>query len=224
VRRLHRTLDHVQVPIQPLTQKLTPDFRVAVATGAVAMAALIAASTFGNIHGPDLRHRVIAGSCAGGFVILAVYASRSVGNEFARLLEARTGRAHAGVVRLLITLAGYALVLVTALSVLAVPVQHLLLGGALTGVIIGIAAQQALSNLFAGLVLLLARPFNVGDDIRIRAGSLGGVLDGHVVGMGMTYVTLDMADGPISVPNGTLLAAAIGPQPNEQDDTSNLAA
>jgi small-conductance mechanosensitive channel len=35
---------------------------------------------------------------------------------------------------------------------LAVPVQHLLLGGALTGVVVGIAAQPALGNVFAGLV------------------------------------------------------------------------
>ncbi len=217
MRRLHRTLDHVQVPVQPLTEKLTPDFRAAFFSGALATTALVATSALGDVHGHELRQRVVAFAGAAGFVVLAAFATRDLGNEFARLLEPRTGRAHAGVVRLLVTLAGYALVLVTALGLLAVPVQHLLLGGALTGVIIGIAAQQALSNLFAGLVLLLARPFNIGDEVRVRAGSLGGVLDGRVIGMGMTYVTLETAEGPVSVPNGTLLAAGIGPPPSGVD-------
>jgi hypothetical protein len=80
-------------------------------------------------------------------------------------------------------------------------------------VIIGIAAQQALGNVFAGVVLLLARPFNVGDAIRLRAGSLSGELNGVVSGMGMTYVTLETSDGPLSIPNSGVLAAVIGPLP-----------
>jgi small-conductance mechanosensitive channel len=124
------------------------------------------------------------------------------------------GPSHAGVVRLLIMVFGIAITLLATLGLLAVPVQHLLLGGALTGVIVGIAAQQALGNVFAGLVLLLARPFNVGDTIRIRSGSLGGEFTGRVTGMGLTYVTLDTPDGLLSVPNSGLLAAAIGPQPD----------
>jgi hypothetical protein len=39
------------------------------------------------------------------------------------------------------------------LSMLSVPVGHLLLGGAIAGVVLGIAAQQSLGNVFAGLVL-----------------------------------------------------------------------
>jgi len=223
VRRLHRTLDHVQVPIQPLTERLTPDFRAAVVTGALSIASLIVASAFGNIHAPQLQRKVIAGAGALGFIVLAAVATRSVASELGRVLEPRTGRAHAGVVRLLITLVGYGLVLVTALGLLAVPIQHLLLGGALTGVIIGIAAQQALSNLFAGLVLLMARPFNIGDEVRVRAGSLGGVLDGRVTGMGMTYVTMHTEQGLISIPNGTLLAAGIGPVPVAEDEQRTAA-
>jgi len=115
-------------------------------------------------------------------------------------------------VRLLITVAGLAIAILATLGLLAVPVQHLLLGGALTGVIVGIAAQQALGNVFAGLVLLLARPCNVGDAIRVRSGSLGGELTGTVTGMGLTYVTLDTPDGLLSIPNSVLLNAGIGPQ------------
>jgi hypothetical protein len=115
--------------------------------------------------------------------------------------------------RWLVTIVGYVIVLITALGLFAVPVQHLVLGGALTGVIVGIAAQQALGNVFAGVVLLLARPFSVGDAIRIKSGSLGGVTEGTVSAMGMTYVTVITEEGPLSVPNSGLLAAAVGPMP-----------
>jgi hypothetical protein len=98
-----------------------------------------------------------------------------------------------------------------ALGLLAVPVKHLLVGGALTGIIVGIAAQQALGNVFAGLVLLLARPFNVGDRILLRHSTLGGELRGPVSAMGLTYVTLEMDAGPLSVPNNLMLGARIGP-------------
>jgi len=101
--------------------------------------------------------------------------------------------------------------LLIGLALLAVPVQHLLVGGALTGVLIGIAAQQALGNVFAGLVLLLNRPFTIGDHIRIRSGALGGEFDGTITGMGLTYVALDTTSGPLQVPNASILAAAVGP-------------
>ena len=45
------------------------------------------------------------------------------------------------------------------LQLLDVDLRTLLLGGAITGVVVGIAAQQPLSNFFAGLVLLFARPY-----------------------------------------------------------------
>ncbi len=113
-------------------------------------------------------------------------------------------------------LSGLMVVVLITLGPPSVPIQHLLLGGASTGVILGIAAQRALGNIFAGPVLLLARPFNVGDAIRIRSGTLGGELLCQVVAMGLTYITLETAAGPLSVPNSVLLASGIGPQPDRR--------
>ena len=94
-----------------------------------------------------------------------------------------------------------------------VPLGQLLLSGALTSVFVGIAAQQALSNVFAGLVLLFARPFQVGDAIRLRAGALGGTLDGIVTDIGITYVRFDTGGSVMSVPNSQVLNAVVGPIP-----------
>jgi small-conductance mechanosensitive channel len=97
------------------------------------------------------------------------------------------------------------------LSILSIPVGHLLLGGAIAGVVIGIAAQQSLGNAFAGMVLLLARPFAVGNRIRVRSGALGGEFSGTVTAMSLTYVSVLTDEGMLKVPNSSLLAAAVGP-------------
>jgi hypothetical protein len=80
-----------------------------------------------------------------------------------------------------------------------------------TGILVGIAGQQTLANVFAGLVLLLSRPFGVGDMIRLRSGALGGQLEGTVTEIGITYLQLETPDGVLHVPNAQVLAAAAGP-------------
>ena len=105
--------------------------------------------------------------------------------------------------------------LVITLDLFGVPVTQLVLGGALTTVFVGIAAQQALGNVFAGLVLVFARPFQVGDAIRLRAGALGGTMDGTVTDIGITYVRLNTDGSVMSVPNSQVLNAVVGPIPPE---------
>ena len=61
------------------------------------------------------------------------------------------------------------------------------------------------------MVLLLARPVDVGDPVLIRSGAMGGELRGKVVEIGITYVRLDTTDGPFHLPNSQVLAAAIAP-------------
>jgi len=96
-------------------------------------------------------------------------------------------------------------------GLMKVPIGQLLVGGAVTTILLGIAGQQTLSNVFAGLVLLLSRPFNVGDFIRLKSGALGGVTDGLVAEIGITYLRLDTEDGTLHLPNSQVLAAAVGP-------------
>ncbi len=58
-------------------------------------------------------------------------------------------------------------------------------------------------------MLLFARPFGVGDRIRIRSGALG-VIDVTVLGIGLTYVTVQTEDGILKIPNSVMLASGIG--------------
>ena len=134
------------------------------------------------------------------------------------LLEPKVGTSHAAIVRYAILLVGAFTTLVITLDLFGVPVSQLVLGGALTSVFVGIAAQQALSNVFAGLVLLIARPFQVGDAIRLQAGALGGTIDGIVTDIGITYVRLNTDGSVMSVPNSQVLNAVVGPIPPEPDE------
>jgi small-conductance mechanosensitive channel len=213
VRLLTRTFDRIEVPSR-LRPTVSPVFRAAVISGLLAVLCLAVVASLGNVHGRELHSRLIGFAGTAVFFVLAALTVRNVANELHRVLASRVGESHAAVVRLLVTVTGLAIAILATLALLAVPLQRLLLGGALTGVVIGIAAQQALGNVFAGLVLLLARPFNVGDAIRIRSGSLGGELTGTVTGMGLTYVTLDTDNGMLAVPNNALLSSAIGRIPD----------
>jgi small-conductance mechanosensitive channel len=64
---------------------------------------------------------------------------------------------------------------------------------------------------FASVVLLLAKPFSVGERIRIRSGALGGIFDATVLAVSLTYVTVRTDDGVLKIPNSVMLATAAGP-------------
>ena len=77
--------------------------------------------------------------------------------------------------------------------------------------VLGLAAQQTLGNLIAGIVLLSARPFRVGDTVRLQAGPLAGQIEGVVTSLGLMYTTFDSGGDPVLVPNSAVLAAAVRP-------------
>ena len=163
--------------------------------------------------GTGVINQVIAAATAVAFCVFASAATIGLSGRAREVLQPVIGTSHSAVVRYALVLIGAVTTLVVTLVLFDVPVGQLLLGGALTSVFVGIAAQQALSNVFAGLVLLLARPFKVGDSIRLRAGALSGEIGGTVSEIGITYVRLATADGVVSVPNSQVLNAVVGPLP-----------
>ncbi len=155
--------------------------------------------------------KVIAAACIAAFCVLSAVAVVGLAGKARDVLSPAVGTGHAAVVRYAILLIGGAATLVFAISLMKVPVGQLLVGGAVTTILLGIAGQQSLSNVFAGLVLLLSRPFTVGDYIRLKSGALGGVTEGLVTEIGITYLRIDTEDGVLNLPNSQVLAAAVGP-------------
>jgi len=178
----------------------------------VASAALAYGSEDGNFHSSALHPKVIAWSCAAAIVVFGVAAARRLSSAMDGVVSQRGVPAAGAALRLVSSGVGYIIVVFSVFSVLGVSIARLLVGVGLAGVVLGIAAQQSLGNVVAAIVLLFARPFSVGDYIRIRSGVVG-VLDVTVVGIGLTYVTVRTEDGDLKIPNSAVLAAGIGQLP-----------
>jgi hypothetical protein len=179
---------------------------------AAAAASAWARSSFPHLFSSGhVASQIVSAATAVAFCVFASAATIGLSGKAREVLQPVIGASHAAVVRYALVLIGAVTTLLVTLVLFDVPVGQLLLGGALTSVFVGIAAQQALSNVFAGLVLLLARPFKVGDSIRLRAGALSGEIGGTVSEIGITYVRLATADGLVSVPNSQVLNAVVGP-------------
>lgn len=188
--------------------------RRALVYGFVAVLALGADSAFGDVRSRHLEPKTMGLTCVGVFLVFGVLAVRRAISGLSDVSESRTGRRSGGGVLLLLTAAGYAVVLFVVLGMVGASAAHLLVGGTVAGVILGIAAQQTLGNVFAGIVLTLSHPFRVGDRIRVRSGALGGVFEATVLAIGLTFVTVQADDGVYNLPNATLLAGGVGPAPS----------
>jgi small-conductance mechanosensitive channel len=175
----------------------------------IAVVAIIVKSEFDGRHGLAHHSSVVTWITVPVLLISGIYAVGRLADAMGRTLARRSIEAAAAVVRLVATGVGYLLVLIAVFELLGVSIAHLIIGFGLAGVVLGIAAQQSLGNIFASLVLLFARPFSVGEHIRVRSGTIG-VVDAWVLGIGLTYVTLQTEDGLLKVPNSVMLASGIG--------------
>jgi small-conductance mechanosensitive channel len=210
-------LRHRQKTIDVISRARQNDWKVAVPAGLVTAAALVVGSALGSVHGPALRPRVVVWSAAAFLLVFGVIATRRVGAGLGHLVTTRTMASAGAAVRLVTTGVGYLIIICAELGLLDVSIDHLLVGAGLAGVVLGIAAQQSLSNVFASVVLLLAKPFSVGERIRIRSGALGGIFEATVLGVSLTYVTVHTDDGILKIPNSVMLATAAGPvAPHEE--------
>jgi len=92
---------------------------------------------------------------------------------------------------------------VTALGTVGVNVTALVAGLGLTGFALGFAFRDVLSNLLAGLLLLIYRPFARHDHISVTG------YEGTVAGVDLRYTTLQREDGKVLIPNSILFTNPI---------------
>ena len=160
-----------------------------------------------RFFGVDVPVRIAAGIA----LLILGWAIATAAGRAARHVLARYGLQVAGPLAFLVRLAAIVATLVVALRTVGLGVQSVAIGGAATAIVAGLAAQQTLGNLFAGIVLLGARPFRVGERVRLQSGALAGQLEGVVVDAGLLYTELARGADRILVPNSTLLSSAIVP-------------
>jgi small-conductance mechanosensitive channel len=144
-------------------------------------------------------------------IVLGWHIARDVGRALGPTLFRRLDPGTAGTVGFLIRLVFVGLAIIVALRVAGLDPRTLAVGGAFTAVIVGLAAQQTLGNLIAGTVLLSARPFRVGERVRLQGGGIAGQIEGIVSSLGLLYTTFAQGDDQVMVPNSVVLNVAIVP-------------
>jgi small conductance mechanosensitive channel len=137
--------------------------------------------------------------------------ARDLGRAAGPTLFRRMDPGTAGTVGFIVRFFTIVVAVLAALRVAGLDPRTLAVGGAFTAVILGLAAQQTFGNLFAGLVLLSARPFRVGDRVRLQGGGLAGQIEGVVSSLGLLYTTFSDGEDQIMVPNNVVLSVAVVP-------------
>jgi len=92
---------------------------------------------------------------------------------------------------------------ITALSEMGIDVGALVAGLGLTGFAFGFAFKDIISNVLAGVLIIIYKPFQVGDQIKIKAYS------GNVVSIDLRYTVLNTEGDMVYVPNSLLFTDAI---------------
>jgi small-conductance mechanosensitive channel len=162
-------------------------------------------------------------------VILVAWLGWMISRDVSRLapvLFKRMDPATAGTVGFILRLLCVAATVLATLAVAGITTRTLAVGGAFTAVVLGLAAQQTLGNLFAGMVLLSARPFKLGELVHLQAGALGGPIKGVVSQLGLLYTTVARGEDRVQIPNTLVLSAVVVPvrEPEPVDVRVRLAA
>ncbi len=159
---------------------------------------------------------------AGAILLVAWAAARAFTSAVNAVLRRQGQMHHGATVRIFINIL-IATAAILALSHLAgVSIEAIFLGSAFAGIVLGLAAQTVLANVFAGLLLVVASPFHPGDRVSIISSSYGAFppsyphemvypsYAGVVEDVELLYTILRLdAGGLAKVPNSIVLAALL---------------
>jgi small conductance mechanosensitive channel len=174
-----------------------------------------------ELIGVDMPVRIIT---VAALLALGWNVARDIGRALGPALLRRMDPATAGTVDFLIRLCAVTITLLVALNIAGLQPHEIVLGSAFTAVVCGLAAQQLIGNLIAGALLLNARPFRVGDRVRLQGGGVAGEVEGKVIALGLLYTALASGGDTILVPNSVVLNIAVMPrrQPDAVDVRGHL--
>lgn len=166
-----------------------------------------------NIFNEDLLNRIVGFLGSAGMKLLLAIVIVIAGIKLVNLIvrKIRTGKAFekmdTSVISFITSFAGIALkaiVLITAAAYLGVPMSSMVALVASAGVAIGLALQGGLSNIASGIMIIIIRPFSVGDFIE-NAGFMG-----TVDSIGIFHTTLATPDNKkVVIPNSILTSQTL---------------
>jgi small-conductance mechanosensitive channel len=159
---------------------------------------------------------------AGAAVLLGYLFARAVGSSIQRYLNRYGQGHHAPAAKLLFDIAIATIVVAVMLHLIGVPVESIFFGSAFAGIILGLAGQTVLANVFAGLLIIFAAPFRPGERVSLLSTSFGTIwptypremtyatLTGTIADIGYFYTTLQLDSGRATrVPNSVVIQALV---------------
>ncbi|PSN86200.1 hypothetical protein B9Q02_03095 [Candidatus Marsarchaeota G1 archaeon BE_D] len=159
-------------------------------------------------------------------LLLGYYLVSAFSNVVGKAVNKLYGPKKASVAKTTLKYIGYIVLAFAVLRILGVSGVALLAGGTFGGLVIGLAGQQVFSNVLAGLLLLLSRPFEVGDRITVTTWQYGAILPsyppkyfsddllypgftGVIKDISLNYTLIKTDQGPlVKIPNNILIQAA----------------
>lgn len=158
-----------------------------------------------------------------GVVLITYFLSKFIQGRMAGFI----GESNASTLSFVVRLVGYVLGIAGFLFILRVGLGAALAAGGFAGLVLGLASQDVLSNIFGGIMLLISRPYKIGDRITLSTWQYGLIAPtyppkfwstdflipgytGVIVDISLLYTTLINDDNvPIKVPNSIMVQAAI---------------
>ncbi len=164
----------------------------------------------------------IAVAVVAGYLAIGI-----VANQIKRGISGASGLERGATVATAFRFIGYIILAFVVLGLVGVSGTQLLAGGTFTGLVLGLASQQTLSNVFAGLLILTSRPFLVGNRITLSTWQWGFALPsyppkffsdnllipgytGVVEDIRLNYTTIRLDEGiQVKVPNSIVIQASV---------------
>lgn len=155
-------------------------------------------------------------------VVLGYLAIRIATAVLERAVEPKLGATGTHSIKNLLVIVGAIVVGVVVSGLFGFNITSVLIGAGFAGIVLGLAAQQVLGNVFAGILLIISRPFEIGDRVTLVNSSYGLMgssyaheselngLTGVVEDLGifLTHITLDEGT-PAVFPNSSIISSLI---------------
>ena len=104
----------------------------------------------------------------------------------------------------------YVTAVIIALDVIGINVMPFIAGAGVAGIAIGFAAKDTLSNLIAGVLLIIDRPFEIGDRIEVWRAPTGSATWGDVIDIGLRATKIRTTDNiVVIIPNNQIMTRDI---------------
>ncbi len=152
-------------------------------------------------------------------------------NLIAALISTRTkelvGESTAGALSFIIKMAGYIIVAISFFVFIKVDIAGALVAGGFAGLVVGLASQDVLGNIFGGIALVTTRPFKIGDRITVSTWQYGLIAPsyppkffssdflipgytGLVTEISLMYTSFLSDDNiPLKIPNSVLIQSSV---------------